>query len=141
MADEFEKSTSRQRFNMWLMSIFGGAALLLASIGVYGLMSHSVQQRTQEIGIRLALAAQTGDVRRMVITQGMRFALVGVAVGIGAAYFLSKLIKAFLFGVEPWDSLVFVVVPSALPAIALFAVWLPSRCATSIDPVTALRYE
>ena len=97
MADVVEKSTSRQRFNMWLMSIFGGAALLLASIGVYGLMSHSVQQRTQEIGIRLALGAQTGDVRRMVITQGMRFALVGVAVGIGAAYFLSKLIRAFLY--------------------------------------------
>jgi predicted permease len=141
MDDVLLRSTSRQRFNMLLMTIFGGAALLLASIGVYGLMSHSVQQRTQEIGIRMALGAQISDVRRMVIGQGMRFALAGVAVGVLGAYFLAKLITTFLYGVEPWDPLVFITVPVTLTAIALFAVWLPSRRATSIDPVIALRYE
>ncbi len=141
MDDVVARSTSRQRFNMLLMSIFGGAALLLASIGVYALMAHTVQQRTPEIGIRMALGAQTSDVRRMVIGQGMRFAVAGVAAGVLGAYFLSQLIRSFLFGVEPWDPLVFVAVPVTLTAIALFAVWLPSRRATSIDPVTALRYE
>jgi len=135
------RSTSRQRFNMWLMTIFGGTALLLAAIGIYGLMAYSVQQRTQEIGIRLALGAESGDVRNMVVFQGMRLSLVGVLVGVGAAFGLSRLIASFLFGVKANDPVVFVAIPILLSAVALFAVWLPARRATEIDPVNALRYE
>jgi predicted permease len=141
MEEIISRSTSRQRFNMWLMAIFGGTALLLAAIGIYGLMAYSVQQRTQEIGIRLALGAESGDVRRMVVFQGMRLSLVGVVVGIGAAFGLSRLLASFLFGVKANDPLVFVAIPILLSAVALFAVWLPARRATEIDPVDALRYE
>src|SRR6267142_778539 len=99
MDEVISRSTSRQRFNMLLMTVFGGAALFIAAIGIYGLMAYSVQQRTQEIGIRLALGAESGDVRRMVVFQGMRLALIGVAIGIGAAFGLSRVIATFLFGV------------------------------------------
>ncbi len=135
------ESTSRQRFNMLLMTVFGGAALFLAAIGVYGLMAHSVQQRTREIGIRLALGAEAGDVRRMVLLQGMRLALIGVAAGVGAAFGLTRVMAAFLYGVKERDLFVFVSVPLALSAVSLLAVWLPARRATRIDPVVALRYE
>ncbi|HEV3330407.1 MAG TPA: ABC transporter permease [Bryobacteraceae bacterium] len=135
------RSTSRQRFNMWLMSIFGGTALLLAAIGIYGLMAYSVEQRTQEIGIRLALGAEVGEVQNMVVWQGMRLSLVGVLIGIGAAFGLSRLIASFLFGVKANDPLVFVAIPILLSAVALLAVWVPARRATRIDPVDALRYE
>ena len=134
-------SVSRQRFNMWVMTIFGGCALLLAAIGIYGLMAYSVEQRTQEIGIRLALGAQVQQVRRMVVTQGMVLALVGVAVGLAGAFALARLITAFLFGVTAKDPLVFAVVPALLTAVALLAVWLPARRASRVDPLIALRYE
>jgi putative ABC transport system permease protein len=135
------RSTARQDFNMLLLSVFAGAALLLAAIGIYGLMAYSVAQRTQEIGIRMALGAETGDVRRMVVFQGMTLALIGVAVGIAAALGLSRLIASFLFGVKAWDPVVFVTVPLLLSLVALLAVWLPARRATRIDPLDALRYE
>ena len=106
-------SISRQRFNMWLMTVFGGVALLLAAIGIYGLMAYSVEQRTQEIGIRLALGAQAAQVKNMVVFQGMRLALVGVVIGLGAAFWLARLITTFLFGVTARDPLVFVGVPGA----------------------------
>ena len=135
------RSTSRQRFNMLLMTIFGSAALFLAAIGIYGLMAYSVQQRTQEIGIRLALGARIGSVRNMVVLQGMRLALVGVTIGIAAALGLTKLITTFLFGVKPKDPAVFVTVAVMLTLVSLLAVWLPARRATRIDPVIALRAE
>ena len=94
MDEVISRSTSRQRFNMLLMTVFGGSALFLAAIGIYGLMAYSVQQRTQEIGIRLALGAGAGSVRRMVVFQGMRLALLGVVVGLGAAFGLTRLIAA-----------------------------------------------
>jgi putative ABC transport system permease protein len=141
MATVISRSTSRERFNMWLMTIFGATALLLAAIGIYGLMAYSVEQRTQEIGIRLALGAESGDVRNMVVWQGMRLSLVGVAVGLGAAFGLTRLLVSFLFGVKPNDPLVFVAIPIVLAVVALLAVWLPARRATVIDPVYALRYE
>src|SRR5438874_8203342 len=100
-------STSRQRFNMVLMTVFGIAALLLAAIGIYGLMAYSVEQRTQEIGIRLALGANSGDVKRMVIAQGMTLALVGVVVGLASAFGLARVIATLLFGVTPRDPAVF----------------------------------
>ncbi|HYW44975.1 MAG TPA: ABC transporter permease [Bryobacteraceae bacterium] len=141
MDEVVSRSTSRQRFNMLLMTVFGGAALFLAAIGIYGLMAYSVQQRTQEIGIRLALGAGTGSVRKMVVFQGMRLALVGVAVGIGAALALTRLITTFLFGVKDKDPAVFTAVAILLTLISLLAVWFPARRATRIDPVIALRCE
>jgi putative ABC transport system permease protein len=134
-------SVSRQRFNMWLMTVFGCAALLLAAIGIYGLMAYSVEQRTQEIGIRLALGAQASQVKNMVVRQGMVLAIIGVAIGIAAAYGLAQLMATLLFGVTPRDPLVFVGVPLLLTAVALAAVWFPARRASRVDPITALRYE
>jgi predicted permease len=141
MDEVVSRSTSRQRFNMLLMTVFGGAALFLAGIGVYGLMAHSVQQRTREIGIRLALGAETGHVRQMVLLQGMRLALIGVAAGVAAALGLTRVMAAFLFGVKERDLFVFITVPLVLSAVSFLAVWLPARRATRIDPVVALRYE
>jgi predicted permease len=141
MDEVISRSTSRQRFNMLLMTVFGGAALLLAAIGIYGLMAYSVQQRTQEIGIRLALGAETGHVRKMVVFQGMRLAPAGVVIGIAAAFGLTRVIATFLFGVKERDLVVFIAVPVLLSVVSLIAVWLPARRATLIDPVIALRAE
>jgi predicted permease len=141
MDEIISRSTSRQRFNMLLMTVFGSAALFLAAIGIYGLMAYSVQQRTQEIGIRLALGAGAVSVRKMVVLQGMRLALMGVAVGIGAALGLTRLLATFLFGVKDKDPAVFTAVAILLALVSLLAVWLPARRATRIDPVIALRYE
>jgi ABC-type antimicrobial peptide transport system permease subunit len=141
MEEVVSRSTSRQRFNMLLMSFFGGSALFLAAIGVYGLMAYSVQQRTQEIGIRMALGAEAGDVRKMVVIQGMTFSLIGVTVGTGAAFGIARLINAFLYGVKPWDAIVFVAVPILLSLIALLAILIPAMQATKVDPIAALRYE
>src|SRR5262249_36237396 len=134
-------SVSRQRFNMWVMTVFGGCALLLAAIGIYGLMAYSVEQRTQEIGIRMALGAQPKQVRTMVVGQGMGLALVGVVIGLAGAFGLARLITTFLFGVTAKDPLVFSAVPVVLSAVALLAVWLPARRASKVDPIIALRYE
>jgi len=134
-------STSRRRVNMLLMSVFGASALLLAAIGIYGLMAYSVQQRTQEIGIRMALGAEPGTVRTMVIRQGMVLVIVGVVVGVGAAYFLANVLASVLFGVEPRDVTVFVSVPVILTLIALTAVWIPASRASRVDPLEALRVE
>jgi len=135
------RSTSRQRFNMLLLSIFGGSALLMATIGVYGLMAYSVQQRTQELGIRMALGAQTSHIRNMVIRQGMTLALMGVVIGIGGAFFLAHFLASFLFRVKVWDPSAFIATPLLLSGIALLAIWIPARQATRVDPITALRFE
>jgi predicted permease len=134
-------STARADFNMLLLTIFGCSALLLAAIGIYALMAYSVQQRRQELGIRMALGADAVDVRNLVIFQGMRLALVGVLVGIAAAFGLTRLIANLLFGVKTWDPVVFISVPLILSAVALLAVWIPARRATQVNPVDALRYE
>jgi predicted permease len=135
------RSTARDSFNMLLLTIFGAVALVLAAIGIYGLMAYSVQQRTQEIGIRMALGADRSTIRSLVVWQGMRLALVGMVVGIGAAFGLTRLIASFLFGVKSWDPLVFVTVPMILAAVALVAVWLPANRAARLDPMQALRVE
>jgi predicted permease len=141
MSQVVSLSISRQKFNMWLMTVFGCSALLLAAIGIYGLMAYSVEQRTQEIGIRLALGAQASNVKNMVVRQGMVLAIVGVAIGLAAAFGLARFIAAFLFGVDRWDPLVFAGVPAVLTLVALVAVWFPARRASRVDPMVALRYE
>jgi putative ABC transport system permease protein len=141
MDEVVSRSTSRQRFNMWLMSVFGVCALVLAAIGIYGLMAYSVEQRTQEIGIRLALGASEQQVRNMVVGQGMRLALVGVVLGIASAFGLARLVQTMLYGVTTRDPMVFAGVPIVLTAVAFLAVYLPARRASRVDPVTALRYE
>jgi putative ABC transport system permease protein len=135
------QSTARTQFNTLLMIIFGFSALLLAAVGIYGLIAYSVQQRTREIGIRLALGAESGNVRNMVIQQGMGLALVGVALGLAAAFGLTRLIAGMLFGVKAWDPTVFVAVPILLTLVAFAAVSLPARRATRVNPVDALRSE
>jgi putative ABC transport system permease protein len=141
MDDVAIQYTAGASFQTTLLSIFGGAALLLAANGLYGLMAYSLQQRTHEIGIRLALGAELGRVRNMLVFQGMRWALLGTALGIGAALGLSRLLASSLFGVSAWDPLTFFAVPAFLIAILLLAVWIPSRSATRVDPVVALRHE
>jgi len=134
-------STARENFNMMLLSIFGGVALVLAAIGIYGLMAYSVEQRTQEMGVRMALGADRGAIRKLVVWHGMRLTLVGVAVGIGAAFGLTRFLAKFLFGVKSWDPMVFVSVPLILSAVALLAVWLPAVRASKLNPMQALRVE
>jgi putative ABC transport system permease protein len=134
-------STARQSFNMLLLTIFGAAALVLASIGIYGLMAYSVQQRTQEMGIRMALGADRKKIRNLVVRQGMQLAIAGVILGVCAAFGLTRLIASFLFGVKSWDPIVFVTVPVVLSAVALLAVWLPATRASKLDPMEALRVE
>jgi predicted permease len=141
MAQVVSRSTSRERFNMWLMTLFGGTALLLSAIGIYGLIAYTVQNRTQEIGVRLALGAQTSQVRRMVMLQGLKLAAIGVAVGMAGAFALARLIASFLFGVPSWDPAVFLSAPVLLGAVAALATWLPARRASRVDPIQALRYE
>ena len=141
MDEVVAKSTARQDFNMLLLTIFGGSALVLAAIGIYGLMAYSVQQRSQEIGIRMAMGADRARITRMVVWQGMRLALVGVVVGVCAAFGLTRLIASALYGVKNWDPLVFVSVPVLLSCVALFAVWLPAQRAANLNPMEALRTE
>jgi predicted permease len=141
MAEVEVRNTARQRFNMLLLTIFGAAGLLMAAIGVYGVMSYSVQQRTQEIGVRMALGAQASNLRNMVIGQGMVLAGAGVVLGIGGAFWLTRFLASFLFAVKAWDPIAFIVTPLLLSAVALLAVWIPARRATRVDPMTALRPE
>jgi putative ABC transport system permease protein len=140
--DEIESaSTARQDFNMVLMLIFGGSALLLAAIGIYGLMAFSVEQRTREIGIRIALGAAANTVQNMVISQGMVLVLTGSAIGIAASLGLTRFLTSFLYGVAALDPAVFIAVPILLSAVALAAIWLPARRASRVDPIQALRCD
>lgn len=141
MEEVMSRSTGGRRFDMLLLTTFGGSALLLAAIGIYGFIAYSAQQRRQEIGIRLALGAQPTDVRNMVMLQGIRLALSGICIGITSAFPLSRIIAAFLFGVQVHDRIVFVAVPAFLSVVALAAVWLPALQASRISPIEALRHE
>jgi putative ABC transport system permease protein len=140
--DEVEsRNIARQRFNMLLLTIFGSAALLMAAIGVFGVMSFSVEQRTHELGIRMALGAQSSNLRNMVIREGMILTLIGVLIGCGGALWLTRFLASFLFGVKPLDPVAFLATPLLLAAVALFSVWIPARRATRVDPIVALRIE
>ena len=116
-------------------------ALLLSTIGIYGLMTYAVRQRLQEIGIRIALGAGAGHIRRMIVWQGLRVSLLGVAIGLLASYTLTRVLSGFLFGVGVHDPAVFVAVPVLLTIVALVSAWLPARTACRVDPVVAMRSE
>ncbi|PYQ85484.1 MAG: hypothetical protein DMG02_28010 [Acidobacteria bacterium] len=135
------ESTARSRFDMWLMTLFGGCALLLSAIGVYGLMAYSVQQRTAEIGIRMALGADANSVRNMVLRGGMALAISGITMGVVSSLAFARMLSGFLFGVAPRDPAIFTTVTLLLATVAFIAVWLPAQRATRLDPVTALRQE
>ena len=132
---------AQPRLNALLFGLFALLAFALGVIGLYGVMAYAVTQRTREIGVRLALGARTPDILAMVLGQGMRLALLGVAIGIGAALALTRLLTGLLFGVAPADPLTFIAVPLALALVALLACWLPARRAMQVDPMTALREE
>lgn len=132
---------SRQRFNMLLLTVFGASGLILAAVGIYGLMAFSVEQRTQELGIRMAMGAQTSHLRNMVLRQGMILTTFGVVIGVSVAFWLSRFLISFLFGVKAWDPLAFILTPLLLGAVALAATWIPAVRATRVDPMTALRFE
>jgi len=134
-------TVARQNFNMLLLSIFAGVALVLAAIGIYGLMSYSVEQRTQEMGIRMALGANRGNMLRLVLTQGMKLTVSGLVLGLALAYGLTRLLASLLFGVTASDPVTFGLVAGVLAVVALVAAYVPARRATAIDPAIALRYE
>jgi putative ABC transport system permease protein len=134
-------SVAPERLNLTLLSIFAGLALVLAVVGIYGVMSYTVTQRTHEIGIRMAIGAQPRDVFKMVLGQGMMLALIGVALGLFGAFALTRLMVTMLFGIEPTDPATFASIAVLLTVVALVACYLPGRRATKVDPVVSLRYE
>lgn len=134
-------SLAARRISMILLGIFAALALLLASVGIYGVISFAVGQRTREIGVRMALGAQHADVMRLVLWEGAKMALIGVAAGAAAALGLTRLMTNQLFGVTPQDPLTFAAVAAALIVVALLACYVPARRAARVDPMVALRYE
>lgn len=141
MNDVLALSVGPRRTPMLLLSAFAGVALLLAMIGIYGVTAYHVSQRTQEIGIRMALGAQMADVVKLVLKGGMALALIGIGVGLAGAFLLTRLMTSLLFGVKPTDGVTFVAVSLCLLVTAIIASYLPARRATKVDPLVALRYE
>ena len=133
-------SIRTRRLSMLLFTAFAGAALLLAALGIYGVMAYSVTQRVREIGIRMALGAQTGDVLRMIVRQGMILTLVGVGVGLAGALGLSRVLASLLFGTNAIDPVTFAAISLLLAAVAFLACYFPARRAAKIDPIKALAH-
>ncbi len=136
-----DRVVSTRRFNAWVFSLFAGLALMLAAMGVYGVIAYSVAGRTHEVGIRIALGANRRDVLRLFIRQGMKLVLAGLVIGIGGASALSRMLSSLLFGVSSLDRVTFAIVTLALLVVGLLACYLPARRATKVDPLVALRYE
>ena len=136
-----DRSVADKRFVMTLMSSFALLALILTIIGLYGVMSYVVSQRRQEIGLRMALGAQTRDILSMILRQGMRLTLVGSVIGLVGSYAMTRLMKSLVFGMEATDLITFVSVALLLSLVAIIACYIPARRATKVDPMVALRYE
>jgi len=141
MDQAFSESVAKTRLIVLLFGVFSVFALLLATIGIYGVIAYSVAQRTHEIGIRLALGAQRRDVLRMIITQGMILALIGAVLGLAGAFAVTRVMRNLLYGVSTTDPLIFISVPLLLILVALTACYIGARRATKVDPLIALRYE
>ena len=135
------ESVAQPRFRTLLLGIFAALALLLASVGIYGVISYSVTQRTHEIGIRMALGAQARDVSKLVIREGVAMALIGVTIGLAASLVLTRLMESLLFEVSTTDQSIFAGVGALLVAVAVLACWIPARRASTVDPMVALRCE
>jgi len=136
-----DQSVAPRRFSMLLLAVFAVVALALAIIGIYGMLSYAVAQRTREIGLRMTLGAQRTDVMRLVIGHGMKLAIAGVILGLIASFALTRTMKTLLFGVSATDPVTFGLITLVLVVVALLACWIPARRATRVNPIEALRYE
>jgi putative ABC transport system permease protein len=134
-------AVARQRFSMLLLAVFAAVAVLLAAVGIYGVMSYSVAQQTREIGIRMALGAQRSDVLRMTVMQALRLVMVGLAIGVGAALILTRVMASLLFGISATDPITFIIISLLLAGVAMLASYIPSARAMRVDPMVALRYQ
>jgi putative ABC transport system permease protein len=141
MEERLNESVAQRRFNMLLIAVFASVAMILAAVGIYGIISYSVAERTNEIGIRVALGAQASDVFRLIIGQGLLLSLIGVGLGVIGAIGITRLMTTLLFNVKPSDPLTFISISGLLIAVALIACFIPARRATKVDPMVALRYE
>jgi ABC-type antimicrobial peptide transport system permease subunit len=139
--DLLSRSMARTSFSLIMLGIAAAVALILGSIGIYGVISYIVSQRTRELGVRLALGAEASDVRSMVLKQGLVLSGVGVVIGLGSAIGLTRLMGALLYGVDPVDPVTFATVAVSLAAVALLASYIPARRASKVDPVVAIRFE
>jgi len=141
MSDLVAASLQQRKFTTSLLAVFAALAVLLAFVGLYGVITQIVTQRTYEIGVRMALGANPNQVRRMVVFQGMRLNFVGLILGVICSLGLTRLMKSMLFGVKPWDPATIIVVVILLSLVTLLAAYLPARRASRVDPIVALRYE
>jgi putative ABC transport system permease protein len=141
MASYMDESVATRRFTLFLLGLFALLALLLGAVGVYGVMAYTVTQRAHELGVRMALGAQVGDVLKLILSQGLKLSLIGVAIGLAAASMAPRWFETLLFGVRPIDPLTFALVTAVLLLAALCACWIPARRATKVDPMVALRDE
>jgi putative ABC transport system permease protein len=141
LTQAISNTVAQARFYTFLFAVFGATGLILTMTGIYSVISYTASQRTQEVGIRMALGAQTGDVLRLIVGQGMATAMIGVAIGMAASFGLTRLMTSLLFSVTATDPLTFVAIPIMLTGVALAACFLPARRAAKVDPMVALRYE
>ena len=141
MEQALAQSVAARRFSMILLAVFALLALTLAAVGIYGVISYSVAQRTREVGIRMALGAKTIDVLNLVVRDGLKLVLIGIVVGLAGALLLTRLMTTLLFGVTATDAVIYVTVSLSLIIVALVACCIPARRATKVDPLVALRFE